>query len=80
MKIIKLGIFICFIISIICSRINNSKSPNFSVVTYPAGAFITSGILDVKENDVTDAMKANGFEVIDVVHMNDWVSVIGRKK
>ena len=42
--------------------------------------YITSGILDVKENDVTDAMKANGFEVIDVVHMNDWVSVIGRKK
>ena len=44
------------------------------------GYFITSGILDVKENDVTDAMKANGLEVIDVVHMNDWVSVIGRKK
>ena len=44
------------------------------------GYFITSGILDVKEKDVTDAMCANGFEVIDVVHMNDWVSVIGRKK
>ena len=44
------------------------------------GYFITSGILDVKEKDVTDAMLANGFEVLDVVHMNDWVSVIGRKK
>ena len=43
------------------------------------GYFITSGILDVKEKDVTDAMIANGFEVIDVVHMNDWVSVIGKK-
>ena len=43
------------------------------------GYFITSGILDVKEKDVTDAMIANGFKVIDVVHMNDWVSVIGKK-
>lgn len=42
------------------------------------GYFITSGILDVKEEDVKNAMLANGFEIIDVVHMNDWVSVIAK--
>ena len=41
------------------------------------GYFITSGILDSKEEDVKCAMQENGFTVIDVVHMNDWVSVIG---
>lgn len=44
------------------------------------GYFITSGILDVKEEDVKSAMLANGFEIVDVVHMNDWVSVIGKQK
>lgn len=43
------------------------------------GYFITSGILDSKEEDVKQAMIKNGFTVIDVVHMNDWVSVIGTK-
>lgn len=44
----------------------------------PNGYFITSGILDIKEDDVKEAMLKNGFEIVDVVHMNDWVSVIAR--
>lgn len=44
------------------------------------GYFITSGILDVKEADVRNAMLANDFEIVDVVSMNDWVSVVGRRK
>lgn len=44
----------------------------------PDGYFITSGILDIKEDEVKEAMLKNGFEIIDVVHMNDWVSVIAR--
>lgn len=44
----------------------------------PDGYFITSGILDIKEDDVKEAMIKNGFEIVDVVHMNDWVSVIAR--
>lgn len=42
------------------------------------GLFITSGIIADKEADVVAAMKANNFEIIDVVHMNDWVSVIAK--
>ena len=42
------------------------------------GYFITSGIIDMKEEAVKEALLTNGFEIIDVVHMNDWVSVIAK--
>lgn len=42
------------------------------------GCFITSGIIDMKEEAVKEALLANGFEIIDVVHMNDWVSIIAK--
>ncbi len=42
------------------------------------GYFITSGIIDDKEAAVVEAMKSNGFTVMDVVHMNEWVSVIAQ--
>ncbi len=42
------------------------------------GYFITSGIINMKEEAVKEALLSNGFEIIDVVHMNDWVSIIAR--
>lgn len=42
------------------------------------GYFITSGIIDMKEEAVKEALLSNGFKIIDVVHMNDWVSVIAK--
>lgn len=42
------------------------------------GLFITSGIIADKEADVVAAMKENGFDIVDVVQMNDWVSVIAK--
>jgi len=44
------------------------------------GYFITSGIIDMKEEAVKEALLTNGFEIIDVVHMNDWVSIIAKIK
>ena len=45
------------------------------------GIFITSGIIDMKEQEVLDAFAANdAFEVIEVNHQKDWVSVVARKK
>ena len=41
--------------------------------------YITSGILDVKEKDVTDACSRAGLEVIEVTHQGEWVSVTARK-
>lgn len=42
------------------------------------GYFITSGIIDMKEEAVKEALLSNGFKIIDVVHMNDWVSIIAQ--
>ena len=44
----------------------------------PEGYFITSGILKEKLEDVRTAMLAHDFEIVDVVTMNDWVSVIAK--
>ena len=42
------------------------------------GYFITSGIIDMKEEAVKEALLENGFNIIDIVHMNDWVSIIAK--
>lgn len=42
------------------------------------GVFITSGIIDTKEEAVKDALAQNGFEIVDVLHMGEWVSVVAR--
>lgn len=44
------------------------------------GIYITSGIIDEKEETVVEAVKAAGLEVVEVTHQNDWVSVTARKR
>ena len=43
------------------------------------GIYITSGILDVKESVVTEAVKKAGLEVLEVTRQGEWVSVTARK-
>ena len=43
------------------------------------GIYITSGIIDDKEQTVVDAVKAAGLEVIDVTCQGEWVCVTARK-
>ena len=43
------------------------------------GIYITSGIIDEKEETVVEAVKAAGLEVLEVTRQNDWVSVTARK-
>lgn len=45
----------------------------------PGGIYITSGIIDDKEQTVTDAVKAAGLEVLEVTYQGEWVSVTARK-
>ncbi|MDD6400870.1 MAG: 50S ribosomal protein L11 methyltransferase [Lachnospiraceae bacterium] len=42
------------------------------------GIFITSGIINMKEEEVKKALLDNGFDIIDIVHMNDWVSIVAK--
>ena len=44
------------------------------------GIYITSGIIDTKEQTVRDAMKAAGLTVIEVTYQGEWVSVTARKE
>ncbi|MCI8506686.1 MAG: 50S ribosomal protein L11 methyltransferase [Lachnospiraceae bacterium] len=47
----------------------------------PGGIFITSGILNTKEEDVRAAFEANpAWELLETTHQNDWVSITARKR
>lgn len=43
------------------------------------GLYITSGIIDDKEETVVNAVKAAGLEVLEVTYQGEWVSVTARK-
>lgn len=43
------------------------------------GIYITSGILDVKESVVVEAVEKAGLEVLEVTRQGEWVSVTARK-
>ena len=43
------------------------------------GIYITSGIIDDKEQTVVEAVKKAGLEVLDVTYQGEWVCVTARK-
>jgi ribosomal protein L11 methyltransferase len=45
----------------------------------PGGIYITSGIIDNKEQTVRDAVEKSGLEVIEVTYQGEWVSVTAQK-
>ena len=45
----------------------------------PGGIYITSGIIDDKEQTVRDAVEAAGLEIVEVTYQGEWVSVTARK-
>ena len=45
----------------------------------PGAIYITSGIIDNKEQTVVEAVKAAGLEVLEVTYQGEWVSVTARK-
>ena len=55
-------------------------SPAASGHLEPGGWYITSGILDIKEAVVSEAILSAGFEIEEVLHDGEWCAVIARKK
>ena len=43
------------------------------------GIYITSGIIDNKEQSVVESVKQAGLEVLEVTYQGEWVSVTARK-
>lgn len=46
----------------------------------PGGLYITSGILDQKEEEVRQAVERSGMEVIETTAQGEWVSLTARKE
>jgi ribosomal protein L11 methyltransferase len=45
----------------------------------PEGIFISSGIINTKEEAVREALLKNNFKILEVARMNDWVSFVAQK-
>ena len=41
--------------------------------------FISSGIIDMKKDEVKEALLSNGFEILEVIQMGDWFSFVAKK-
>ena len=46
----------------------------------PDGIFISSGIIHTKEEEVQQALLANGFEIIETTYMKDWVCFTAKQR
>jgi ribosomal protein L11 methyltransferase len=45
----------------------------------PNGLFISSGIINMKKEQVKSAVTENGFEILEINEMGDWVSIVAKK-
>lgn len=45
----------------------------------PGALFVSSGIINTKEDAVREALLSNGFEILEVTHSGDWVAFTARK-
>lgn len=43
------------------------------------GIFITSGIINFKEDQVREAIEATGLEILEINHQGEWVNITARK-
>ena len=44
------------------------------------GYFITSGIIDFKENEVKEAIEKTGLEIVEINHQGEWVNITAQKQ
>lgn len=45
----------------------------------PGGIYTTSGIIDKKEEEVAEAVKQAGMEIVEITRQGEWVSITARK-
>lgn len=55
-------------------------TPHVPACLKEGGIYISSGIINTKEEDVTRAVLEAGFELVEVTRQGDWVSVTARKR
>ena len=45
----------------------------------PGAVYITSGIIDDKEQVVAEAIEASGLKILEITHQGEWVSITAQK-
>ena len=66
-----------------CVNLTTAELPLTPVIVNqmkPGAVYVTSGIIDDKEQTVVDAVKAAGLEILEVTYQGEWVSVTARKQ
>ena len=53
-------------------------TPNIKPYLKEGGIYITSGIIEDKEDYMLEVLKDNGMEVLEVNHQGEWVSIVAR--
>ena len=46
----------------------------------PGAVYITSGILDIKEEEVRKSVEDAGLTVLEITHQGEWVSITAQKR
>jgi ribosomal protein L11 methyltransferase len=55
-------------------------SPAAAAQIRPGGIYITSGILDIKEEAVKQAIKDAGFDIIEVLADGEWRAIVAKRR
>ncbi|EET60194.1 ribosomal protein L11 methyltransferase [Marvinbryantia formatexigens DSM 14469] len=67
------------VVANILADVLTELTPVITAQMKPGAVYITSGILDVKEDVVTEAVRAAGLSLVEVTRQGEWVSVTARK-
>ena len=61
------------------SLIHISMAPVIPARLKKGGIFITSGIIDFKEQEVKEALEKAGFEILETNYQGEWVNITAKK-
>ena len=76
----KVG-YLCYdiVVANILANVLVELTPVIVAQLKPGGVYITSGIIEDKEECVAEAVRAAGLEIIEVARQGEWVSITARK-
>ncbi len=76
----KVG-YLCYdiVVANILANVLVELTPVITHQLKPGGIYITSGIIDDKEETVAEAVRAAGLEIVEITRQGEWVSITARK-
>lgn len=76
----KVG-YLCYdiVVANILANVLVELTPVITAQLKPGGVYITSGIIQEKEESVAEAVRAAGMKIVEVTRQGEWVSITARK-